>query len=135
MRGESVDAISEGVRRAFREWLDANRTEVLAAVSGCSRPTRHASDDGQGQASLVKNIQGRGWRITAKELQRSNGRKYQTSEAANAALDSLVSAGLGRWADRTPGEGGGRPTRDFHLTTLSGIEAAERAACARESLW
>jgi hypothetical protein len=48
-------------------------------------------------------------------LQRSNAATYPTAEAAEAALDALVAAGLGVWHDDPPGAAGGRPSRVFVL--------------------
>lgn len=64
---------------------------------------------------LLEWIHLRGGRSTAKDLQRSNGRRYPTSEAATRDLDVLVQMKYGKWIDREPGEVGGRPTRDFIL--------------------
>ncbi len=60
-------------------------------------------------------IQARGGRTTAKDLQHSNSRKYTTADAAKAALDALVEAGLGTWVDRPTAGKRGRPTSDFVL--------------------
>jgi hypothetical protein len=67
----------------------------------------------------VEWIRSRGGSVTAKELQRSNGRKYPTSADAEVALESLVAAGWGRWQDRPAGPKGGRPTRVFVLQEAS----------------
>src|SRR5262249_33272663 len=68
---------------------------------------------------LVEWIRFRGGSVTAKELQRSNGRKYPTSADAEGALESLVAAGWGRWQGRPAGPKGGRPTRVFVLQEAS----------------
>jgi DNA polymerase I-like protein with 3'-5' exonuclease and polymerase domains len=64
---------------------------------------------------LIEWIQTRGGRTTVKELQRSNQRKYPSSEQAEAALQALVDGDAGRWEERPPSPKGGRPTRDFVL--------------------
>jgi DNA polymerase I-like protein with 3'-5' exonuclease and polymerase domains len=64
---------------------------------------------------LVEWIQCRGDRTTVKELQRSNQRKYPSSEEAEATLQALVDGNAGRWEERPPSPKGGRPTRDFVL--------------------
>lgn len=74
------------------------------------------SDDERDLRRQVEWIKGRGGRTTAKELQRSNNRKYRSAEEAEAALNRLVSAGAGEWRERPTSEKGGRPTRDFTLT-------------------
>jgi DNA polymerase I-like protein with 3'-5' exonuclease and polymerase domains len=55
----------------------------------------------------------RGGRVTARNLQRSNSRKYPTAAAAEAVLESLVGHGFGYWAEIPPGPKGGAPTRAF----------------------
>jgi hypothetical protein len=64
---------------------------------------------------LIEVIQGRGGEITARELQRSNCRKYHTAEDAEAALNTLEQAALGVWIDRPTGPKGGQPTRTLRL--------------------
>jgi DNA polymerase I-like protein with 3'-5' exonuclease and polymerase domains len=64
---------------------------------------------------LVEFIRSRGGRITVKQLQRSNQRRYSSSEDAEAALEALVRGEMGRWEDRPHSGRGGRPTRDFVL--------------------
>ena len=51
-----------------------------------------------------------GGRITGRQLQRSNQRKYQSAGAAEAALESLVAAGLGEWEELVTR---GHPIRAF----------------------
>ncbi len=50
-------------------------------------------------------------RITVRDLQRHNGKRFRSSEDAKAALDSLTGAGLGEWEERTvpDGKGGHHP--------------------------
>lgn len=64
---------------------------------------------------LVEFIRGRGGKITVKDLQHTNSRKYPTAEAAEAALEGLVQAEWGGWVERAQTAKGGRPTRDFFL--------------------
>ncbi len=51
-----------------------------------------------------------GGRVTAKILQQSNGRRYRSSADAEGALESLATAGLGRWEEAPPKPKGGRPS-------------------------
>ncbi|MBN9520298.1 DUF3987 domain-containing protein, partial [bacterium] len=51
-----------------------------------------------------------GGRVTARQLQRSNQRKYPTAADAETTLDGLVAAGLGRWEEAPTG---GHPSRAF----------------------
>jgi hypothetical protein len=67
----------------------------------------------------VEWIRSRDGAVTIKELQRSNGRKYPTREAAEAALNGLAEENLGQWQDRPAGPQGGRPSRLFVLGNVS----------------
>jgi hypothetical protein len=75
---------------------------------------------GEGEESrdlrrLVEYVQGRGGRVTARDLQRSNARRYPSPEDAEAALKNLVEQGLATVEDRPPSRAGGRPTREYVL--------------------
>src|SRR5262249_37970320 len=69
---------------------------------------------------------------TARDLQKSNSRKYKTVGDAQKELDALVAAGCGEWVTRTIGPEGGapstffrpypRPTQDRTDTTASSWE-------------
>lgn len=67
---------------------------------------------------LVDFIRSHGGRITVKQLQRSNSRRYPNAATAEAALDALVTNGLADWQDRPAPAQGGRPTRDCVLKSL-----------------
>src|SRR5262249_37434894 len=66
---------------------------------------------------LVEYITSRGGGITARELQRSNNRKYPTVAPAEEALNGLVQASLGTWEKQETTAKGGHPTRVFLLCT------------------
>jgi hypothetical protein len=70
---------------------------------------------------LVEWVQRQGGRVTVKQLQNSNSRKYPTRDQAETALDGLVELELGRWEDGPIPERGGWQTRWFvlHPTTDS----------------
>jgi DNA polymerase I-like protein with 3'-5' exonuclease and polymerase domains len=55
----------------------------------------------------------RGGQITVREFQRSKYKKYPTTEAAEAALQSLVDHGLGDWQDVPSPATGGHTTRAY----------------------
>jgi len=63
------------------------------------------------QGLLMDWLLKRGNRASARDLCRSNARKYPTLEAATVALEHLVQSGIGRWVDQPSRERGGRPTR------------------------
>ena len=100
-----VESVEAGVTLA--RWFAAEARRVYASLteSGEERDTRR----------LVEWIRSRGGKTTAQHLQNSNSKKFPTSEAANEALNALEEAGYGRWVDRLPHAGGGRPTKDFIL--------------------
>ncbi|MFL5240599.1 MAG: DUF3987 domain-containing protein, partial [Gemmataceae bacterium] len=80
--------------------------------------TLSESNDQRDTRRLVEFIQVRGGRITVKNLQRSNSRKYPTSEEAEQALSHLVDAGHADWQPRLAPAQGGKPTRDCVLKPL-----------------
>jgi hypothetical protein len=57
--------------------------------------------------------------VTAKDLQRSNSRRWPTSEAAGSDLESLVNAGLGEWAEDAPRPSGGRRKKWFVVSEIA----------------
>jgi hypothetical protein len=64
---------------------------------------------------LIEWLQQRGGSVTARDLQRSNARKYPSSKAANAALEELVKNGLGQWEQTSTTPHGGQPARRSSL--------------------
>lgn len=74
---------------------------------------------------LLEWIRSKGGRTTVKQLQRSNDKKYPTTEAATSVLETLVVAGFGTWEDRPVSGKGGRPTREFLLSQTPPDETDE----------
>jgi hypothetical protein len=67
------------------------------------------TEEERGLRRLVEFIAARGGKITVKELQRSNSRKYRDADSAKADLDALAQAGLADWIDgESPPHGGKR---------------------------
>jgi DNA primase len=64
---------------------------------------------------LLELLRSWGGRATASRLRQSNDARYPTIEAAEAALQLLVDAGLAVWEDKPPTKQGGRPTRECVL--------------------
>jgi hypothetical protein len=89
------------------EWFGAEARRIYSALaeSGHERTTRQ----------LVEFIQARGGSITARDLQKSNSRKYPRCDIAEAALEALVEAGAGEWTWSQTTTRGGRPTRAFSI--------------------
>src|SRR5262245_38426947 len=76
---------------------------------------------------LVEYIRGRGGRITARALQKSNNRKYQDADQAKAALDMLVRAGLGHGTQPEAGPKGGQPAVWFVLNPCTPYDTTDTA--------
>ncbi len=99
----AVDAESIVAGATLSRWFghECRRAYAALAEDEERRETRR----------LVEFIRDRGGRITARDLQRSNGKKFRDAAAAEAALNMLVEAALGRW---TEPEGAAR-VRAFEL--------------------
>jgi DNA polymerase I-like protein with 3'-5' exonuclease and polymerase domains len=110
-RGETdlVPVARESVEAGITlcRWFAAEARRIYSTLSESTeqRDTRR----------LVEFIRSRGGSITARQLQKSNSRKYPTSDQATSALDSLVDAGLGEWAKAVTTEKGGQPAKCFIL--------------------
>jgi hypothetical protein len=80
---------------------------------------------------LVDFIRTRNGQITAKEVQKSNSRKYPDADTATRALDALAEVGYGHWQDRVSDSRGGRPTRDFilHHESLPTVDDTDETPC------
>jgi DNA polymerase I-like protein with 3'-5' exonuclease and polymerase domains len=89
----------------FRD--EAERVYLALAEPADVQGARHL-------AEVVRKLAERyGGRVTARRLQRSNCRRYRTSATAEAALETLVGLGFGRWVDVPSGPRGGPPTRAY----------------------
>jgi hypothetical protein len=100
-----VESMEAGIALARWFGAEAKRVYAVLAEDEEQRTTRR----------LVEHIRAHGGRITARELQRSNSRKYPTAEAAEAALEQLVTDGLGLWEPPITTAKGGQPARYFRL--------------------
>jgi DNA polymerase I-like protein with 3'-5' exonuclease and polymerase domains len=89
-------------------WFAAETVRVYAML-------RESAEERQVR-KLVEWISERGNRVTVKQLQQSNSRKWTSSELAEEALEDLVRSGLGRWEEDPPRAGGGKRLRWFVLT-------------------
>lgn len=74
------------------------------------------SDDERTQRRLVELIHRKGGRTTVREL-RQTSRMFKCASDAQAALQTLVQTGQGRWVMQPPRKQGGRPTQVLHLIT------------------
>jgi DNA polymerase I-like protein with 3'-5' exonuclease and polymerase domains len=64
---------------------------------------------------LVEYIRSHGGRVSARQLQRFNNRRYATAAAAETALEELVAAGVARWIAVATTRAGGRPIKAVEL--------------------
>ena len=64
---------------------------------------------------LIDWIRAHGGQTTARALQKSNSRKYPTTDTAKAALDALAEAEIGEWVEPNRTKNGGQPARRFIL--------------------
>lgn len=67
---------------------------------------------------LVEWITARGGRVTARQLQRSNSRRWPSSDLAESSLQALGDGGLGHWEDVPSADTGRPPLRRFVLHDL-----------------
>jgi hypothetical protein len=102
-----VGPVSVKAGATLCRWLayEARRIYAVLAESEEQRAVRR----------LVEFIRARGGSITTRALQHSNSRKYLSSDEAEAALEALAQAGLGRWLDPPAGPKGGQAARAFVL--------------------
>ncbi|QJW92578.1 DNA polymerase [Frigoriglobus tundricola] len=106
---EAVPADSVRAGIALADWF-ASEAERVYQMLG------EAPEAGATRALFerVRRLADRfGGRLTARQLQNSNSRKYPKTEVAEAALEGLVGHGLGRWEPVPPTGKGGHPSRAF----------------------
>jgi hypothetical protein len=102
-----VGAASVEAGIALTRWFAAEARRIYSTLTegDAMRDTRR----------LVTWIRSRKGCVTARELQRSNSRRYASSEDAENTLDGLVQNGFGRWEDGPPPPAGGHRIRAFVL--------------------
>jgi DNA polymerase I-like protein with 3'-5' exonuclease and polymerase domains len=106
-RPVGLKSVEAGI--VLAKWF-ADEARRIYATFGESETDRQAR-------RLVEFIRARGGRITVRELQKSNSRKYADSEQAREALDGLVQMDLGYWTEPEVGPKGGQPAVWFVLDT------------------
>jgi hypothetical protein len=89
---------------ALADWFGNEARRVYAALG--------ETDEDREQRELIELIRQRGGELTARELQHRRRRYRRDAEEAEAVLQTLVDAGLGRWDHR---QTGGRPQKVFVL--------------------
>jgi hypothetical protein len=101
------------------ESIEAGVTLVRWFAHEAERIRASAGEDSEGRADrhMVERIAARGGRVTVRELQKSNNRKYRTRDDAEKDLQRLVQAGLGTWEVGRARPTGGHRERVFVLCT------------------
>lgn len=102
----SIDEVSVAAGVTLSRWFGHEAKRVYAML-GEPEELRH-------HRRLVELIERKGGEVTVREWQRS--RPNGSSEDAEAELDELVKAGLGRWDLSPSPSGGGHQVRRFRLT-------------------
>lgn len=100
-----VESIAAGTKLCCWFAGECQRIYQLLAESEEERETRH----------LIELIKSREGHITVRDLQRSNSRKYPTSDAAQDALQALVECRTGEWQVSAPRSRGGHRPETFVL--------------------
>jgi hypothetical protein len=101
IRAESIES---GI--VLARWFADEAERVYGALG--------ESDGQREHRQLVEWIAANGGSATARDVQRSDNRKYKTTADTQQTLDALVTAGLGAWKD-APQAGRGRPARVFTI--------------------
>src|SRR5262249_18383619 len=99
------DSVEAGITLA--RWFAEETRRVYAVLS--------ESAEERTLRELIDFIKGRGWRMTTRQLQHSNGGKSPTAGHAEAALEGLVKVQLGRWIEGAAPERGGHSPRALEL--------------------
>jgi hypothetical protein len=92
-RGESDlepigrDSVQAGI--AMARWFGEEARRVYATIG--------ENTESRDMRRLVEFIQSKGGKVTVRQLQNSNSRKYPRAQVAEAALEGLVASGLARW--------------------------------------
>ncbi len=84
---------------ALAKWFETEAGRVYAMLS--EKPEDRAL------RMLADWVKRKGGRVSHRDLQRSNPRKYPSADSAEVALEALVSAGVGRWEDLPSPTNGG----------------------------
>jgi hypothetical protein len=119
--GEFIDEKSIAAGIELSQWFGNETRRVYAVLA--------QSEDDEEQQRQVEIVQARGGSISVRDWQKN--RSLSKAEDAEAELQELVEAGLGRWDHPPPGPKGGRPSKRFHLVETSHEEGETPAGEAR----
>ncbi len=111
MVADEVDEQSVGTGIALSRWFGHEARRVYSILA--------EDDEARDRRRLAEWIERRGGGVTLRELTHGVRQFRGDTNAARAALDDLVKAGIGRWTQPAPGSAGGRPSPRFELTAQS----------------
>ena len=117
------DLISMQRGIALARWFAYEAQRVVTILS--------LSAERRDQQRLLDWLHRRGGPATARDLCRSNSRKYPTLEAAVSALERLGETGAAVWVEQGPGPQGGRPTRKMEAVE----ETVPELSWVEQALW
>ena len=92
----TTESMAAGIAQA--EWFGREAGRLYLSMS--------MTDDDTESARLLAWVRRKGGRVLVRDLQRSNGAKYPTSDDARLALNGLVDAEQAVWQPVTPANGG-----------------------------
>jgi hypothetical protein len=95
--------------------------------------TLKESDRDRAQRHLVEWIAAHGGRVSVRQLQKANSRRWPSHEAAEEDLEELVRGGLGEWVEGERPANGGHTPRSFQLNNLLSDTSDTRSASPRNS--
>jgi hypothetical protein len=104
-----VDEQSIAAGIALAHWFGHEATRVYATLSESQDESKHRE--------LARWIERRGGRVTVRDLTHGLRRYRGKPQLAEAELERLSQAGIGRWQEPKTNSAGGRPQRVFHLLT------------------
>ncbi len=103
--GGGIDTVSVAAGVKLSRWFAHEARRVYAMM---------AEDEGtRDRRRLTELIEHKGGQVSVRDWQRM--RSHRAAAMAEAELDGLVNAELGRWEPTTPGPKGGRPSKRFVL--------------------
>ena len=117
------DLISMQRGIALARWFAYEAQRVVTILS--------LSAERRDQQRLLDWLHRRGGPATARDLCRSNSRKYPTLEAAVNALERLGETQAAVWIEQGPGAKGGRPTRQMEAVE----ETVPELSWVEQALW
>jgi hypothetical protein len=99
------ESVLAGIRLC--RWFAAEARRIYSTLS--------ETEEERNARTLYEYCRRRGGRVSVRDLQNSNSRKYPTREHAEEALEGLVQAGMARWLERQPSRECPNPPREVEI--------------------